>query len=224
MVCIDDSAWFLKAWLCFLRFPFLVIFRAFSWDFRGKFWGPFFEGFLLDVTYEDLVPLCLVILIQQTLLNVFNLYVFGGLHGKVFLRVDFRFLLIEWSLGAELLAKCSPRGAPTIPKVSLWSVERIGRSIAWSFQFFPRAVFFPTVQAKIGLTGFSNRSDRFRSVGCWEGFLSKEVSVALWLLLFRGGKALEVFWVSGEFWGVSGQNRSDQFVKPVWPVSLSVWD
>jgi hypothetical protein len=45
--------------------------------------------------------------------------------------------------------------------------------------------------------------------------LSKEVSVALWLLLFRGGKALEVFWVSGEFWGVSGQNRSDQFVKPV---------
>jgi hypothetical protein len=24
-----------------------------------------------------------------------NLYVFGGLHGKVFLRVDFRFLLIE---------------------------------------------------------------------------------------------------------------------------------
>jgi hypothetical protein len=29
--------------------------------------------------------------------------------------------------------------------------------------------------------------------------LSKEVSIAIWLLLFRGGKALEVFWVSGEF-------------------------
>jgi hypothetical protein len=29
--------------------------------------------------------------------------------------------------------------------------------------------------------------------------LSKEVSVALWLLLFRCGKALEVFWVFGEF-------------------------
>jgi hypothetical protein len=26
-----------------------------------KFWGRFFEGFLLDVPYEDLVPLCLVI-------------------------------------------------------------------------------------------------------------------------------------------------------------------
>jgi hypothetical protein len=33
----------------------------------GKFWGRFFEGFLLDVTHEDHVPLLLVILIQQTL-------------------------------------------------------------------------------------------------------------------------------------------------------------
>jgi hypothetical protein len=45
--------------------------------------------------------------------------VFGGFHGKVLLRVDFRFLLIEWILGTELLAKGSPRGTPTITKVSL---------------------------------------------------------------------------------------------------------
>jgi hypothetical protein len=31
----------------------------------------------------------------------------------------------------------------------------MGRSISWSFEFFPRAVFFPTVQAKTGLTGFA---------------------------------------------------------------------
>ena len=61
----------------------------------GKFWGRFFEGFLLDVTYEDCVPLCLVILLQQTLRNGFDLVVFGGIHGKVLLRVDFLFLLIE---------------------------------------------------------------------------------------------------------------------------------
>jgi hypothetical protein len=85
----------------------------------GKFWGRFFEEFLLDVTYENLVPLFLVILIQQTLRNDFDLGVFGGFHGKVFLRVDFRFLLIEWVLGTKLLAKGSPRGTPTIPKVSL---------------------------------------------------------------------------------------------------------
>jgi hypothetical protein len=59
------------------------------------------------------VPLCLVILLKQSLRNDFNLGVFGGFHGKVFLRVDFRFLLIEWVLGTELLAKGSPRGTLT---------------------------------------------------------------------------------------------------------------
>jgi hypothetical protein len=34
----------------------------------------------------------------------------------VLLRVDFQFLLIEWVLGTELLAKGSPRGTPSIPK------------------------------------------------------------------------------------------------------------
>jgi hypothetical protein len=80
-------------------------------------------------------------------------------------------------------------------------------------------VFFLTVQAKIGLTGFPNRSDRFRPVGCQEVFLDKGVPVVLWLHLFKGGKALEVFWGSGKFWGVSGQNRPDQFAKPVRSVS-----
>jgi hypothetical protein len=48
MVCIDDSAWFLKAWLCLSHFSFLVIFGAFSWWFScggfetflfGIWWG-----------------------------------------------------------------------------------------------------------------------------------------------------------------------------------------
>jgi hypothetical protein len=84
-------------------------------------------------------------------------------------------------------------------------VERIGRLIGGSVEFFLRAVFFPTVQAKTGLTGFPNQSDRFRLVGCREGVLSTEVSVALWLLLFRCGKSLEVFWVLGEFLDKVGQ-------------------
>jgi hypothetical protein len=69
---------------------------------------------LLDVTYEDVVPFCLVILIQQALRNVFDLDVFGGFHGKVFLRFDFRFLLIEWVLGTELLARI----ADEVPQLS----------------------------------------------------------------------------------------------------------
>jgi hypothetical protein len=36
MVCIDDSAWLLKACLCSSRFSFLVIFEAFSWIFHGE--------------------------------------------------------------------------------------------------------------------------------------------------------------------------------------------
>jgi hypothetical protein len=65
------------------------------------------------------VPLFLVVLLQQTLRNGFDLGVFGGFHGKVFLRVDFRFFLIEWVLNTELLAKGIPRGTLAIPKVSL---------------------------------------------------------------------------------------------------------
>jgi hypothetical protein len=79
-------------------------------------------------------------------------------------------------------------------------------------------MFFPTVKAKIGLTGFPNRSDRFCPVGCREGFLSKGVSIVPCLLLFRCGKALEMFWVPrsfGEFLdkiGLTGlSNRSDRF-------------
>jgi hypothetical protein len=129
-------------------FPFWWFLEPFLGISVGKFWGRFFEGFLLDVTYVDLVPLFLVILLEQTLWNGFNLGVFGVFLGKVFSRVDIQFLLIEWVLGNELLAKGSPRGTPAIPKVSLGSMERIGRSIGWSVKFFPQTVFFLTVQAK----------------------------------------------------------------------------
>jgi hypothetical protein len=65
-------------------------------------------------------------------------------------------------------------------------------------------VFFPNVQAKTGLTGFPNRSDWFRPVGCREEFLSKEVPVVLWLFLFKGGEVLEAGFLSegflGSFW------------------------
>jgi hypothetical protein len=52
-------------------------------------------------------------------------------------------------------------------------------------EFFPWAVFFPTVQAKTGLTGFPNQFDRFRPVGCREGFLSKE-TMASFVQMWKG--------------------------------------
>jgi hypothetical protein len=83
-------------------------------------------------------------------------------------------------------------------------VERIGRSAAWSFEFFLQDVFFPTAQVKTGLTGFPNRSNRFSPVGCREEFLSEQVSVVLWLFLSKGGEVLEAGFLSegflGSFW------------------------
>jgi hypothetical protein len=69
--------------------------------------------------------------------------------------------------------------------------------------FFTRAVFFPTVQAKTGLTGFPNWSNRFRPVGCREGFLNKEVSVALWLFCSGVEWLLRCFGSLGSFWSKS---------------------
>jgi hypothetical protein len=76
------------------------------------------------------VPLFLAILIQQTLQNGFDLSDFDGFHGKVFLKVDFRFLLIEWVLGTELLAKGIPCGAATIQSLTLihatnWEIDHL---------------------------------------------------------------------------------------------------
>jgi hypothetical protein len=95
--------------------------------------------------------------------------------------------------------------------VSLWSVERIGRSIARSFEFFPWAMFFQTVQAKsvwpvsqTSLTGLS-------LVGCRKEFFSEKFFVVLWLFLFRGGVVFEEGFLS------------EGFLKPVWPVSPACW-
>jgi hypothetical protein len=48
-----------------LLFPPLVIFEALSCDFRGGVLRVISWGFLLGVTYEDLVPLWLVTLLQE---------------------------------------------------------------------------------------------------------------------------------------------------------------
>jgi hypothetical protein len=62
MVCIDDSVWFL---VLSLLFSILVIFGALSCDFLGGVLRVLYWRFLLGVTYEDLVPLWLVILPQE---------------------------------------------------------------------------------------------------------------------------------------------------------------
>jgi hypothetical protein len=53
MVCIDGSALFLKVEKWFSRPFFVLIFRALCW----RSFEDVFLGFLVGVTYEDLVPL-----------------------------------------------------------------------------------------------------------------------------------------------------------------------
>jgi hypothetical protein len=104
--------------------------------------------------------------------KAFDLVVFDGVLGEVVSEVDFRFLLIWWVLGLELLAKGSPWGTPTIPKVSFESLKRIGISFEVNFEFFPQVEFFPTAQAKpawpvswIGLTGLVTSAFSRRVLG-----------------------------------------------------------
>jgi hypothetical protein len=145
------------------------------------------------------------------------------------------FLLIEWVLGTELLAKGSPRGTPSIPKVSLWSVEQIGRSIARSFEFFPRAMCFSTVQAKlvwpvsqVGLSGLAlwDVVKSFwarKSLSCYGCSCSEEERFLRQVFSWKG------FWGVLDRTGLTGLlNRSDRFPLPierlspteaVWPVS-----
>jgi hypothetical protein len=57
MVCIDDSAWFLKACLSSSRFSFLVIFGAFSWRFSQSDFEAFSLGFVGGYMHEPFVVL-----------------------------------------------------------------------------------------------------------------------------------------------------------------------
>jgi hypothetical protein len=114
-----------------------------------------------------------------------------GRHHRAFLGVFKQMMVGVFGPGMEkMFSQVSPQGY----------CAEIGES--------PRAVFFPTVQTKIGLTGFPNWSDRFRPVGCRERSLNKEVFADPWLRLFRCEKGFDVLGVFGVF---SGQNRSDRF-------------
>jgi hypothetical protein len=87
--------------------------------YLGVFSGPCSWGFDGGNSCEPFVVLLPYIPLPNPRVKRLDFGVFGVLGLEVSLRVDFRFLLIEWVLGTELLAKSSPRGTPTIPKVSL---------------------------------------------------------------------------------------------------------
>jgi hypothetical protein len=168
--------------------------------FLGVFSGPCSWGFDGGNSCEPFAVLLPLIPLSNPQVKGLDCGVFGVLGLEVFLRVDFWFILIEWVLGTELLAKGSPQCTPTIPKVSLWSVERIGWSIGGRVEFFPRAVFFPTIQAKTGLTGFT----------LWaveKGFRARKSLLRYGFFCLDVERLLRCFGFLGSFW-----------TKSVWPV------
>jgi hypothetical protein len=78
LVCIEDLACFLKAFVVSPILLFFVIFGSFSWEFRCRVLEVFFAVFSMGVTHEDLVPLFLVTLPLQTHGMLSDLVVFGG--------------------------------------------------------------------------------------------------------------------------------------------------
>jgi hypothetical protein len=140
MVCIDDSAWFLKACLSSSRFFFLVIFGAFSWWFSWRD----FEAVLLGICWGvyawtirgsfpfDSPP--------KSVRKGAQFWVFVVLGFGVFLAEILRFLLIQRVLVDHNLAMECPWGVPTVPKVLFGSVERIG---SWIWRSWPAGVVQP---------------------------------------------------------------------------------
>jgi hypothetical protein len=87
--------------------------------FLRVFSGPCSSGFDGGNSCEPFVVLLPLIPLPNLQVKGLDFGGFGIVGLEVPSRVDFRFLLIEWVLGTELLAKGSPRGTLTIPKVSL---------------------------------------------------------------------------------------------------------
>jgi hypothetical protein len=140
--------------------PYLVILLA-------EFWGRFLVGFLLGVTYEDLVPLWLMTFPQEPPWIGLDLVVFRVARVHDIEGLNPRFTLIVGVLVWFLWGRGSPGGNLAIPEVLPQSVGWIGRSGDGKLRVYPRPVF------RVGRSnrhrGRSNRprSPRSKFWFCW---------------------------------------------------------
>jgi hypothetical protein len=151
--CIDDSAWFLKAWMCCSRSFFLVIFGALSWRFFWKISRPFSWAFVGGCMHEPFMVLFPLILLPNPWERGLDFGVFVGLGFVVFLVEILRFLLIQRVLVDHNLATECPWGIPTIPKVLFEIVERIRRSGVGFGGVDPWVLFISSCPGVTGLPG-----------------------------------------------------------------------
>jgi hypothetical protein len=170
--CIDDSVWFLKAWLCCSCSFFLVIFEAFSWWFSWSDFEAFLFAIRWGMLHEPFVVLFPLIPLTNMWAKGLNFGVFDVLGLVEFLEGFLWFLLIEQVLMDHNLVIECPWGVPTIPKVLFGSVERIGRSRVGFGGVDPRVLSTPSCPVYTGLTGALDRSNRCEP---FVGFASSEL-------------------------------------------------
>jgi hypothetical protein len=144
--CIDDSVWFLKAWMCCSRLFFLVIFGALSWRFSWSDFGTFLFGicwgmyaWILRGSFPfDSPPKSVS---KGARFRGFRcLRVRGVLGGISSIPLNLA------SIGGQKLGYGVPWGVPTIPKVLRKSVERFGRSGVGFGGVDPLVLFIPRAQ------------------------------------------------------------------------------
>jgi hypothetical protein len=145
MVCIDDSAWSLKTLCCLSRPPFWWFSEHFVVIFVAEFWGRFLAGFLLGVTYEDLVPLWLVTFPQEPPWIGLDLVVFRVARVLDLEGLNPRFPLIASVSGRFLWGIGCQGGNPATPDVSLQSVGWCRRLGNGKLRVNPRPGFLGAV-------------------------------------------------------------------------------
>jgi hypothetical protein len=160
MVCIYDSVWFLKACLSSSRFPFLVIFGAFSWRFSQSIFEVFLFGIFGWYMHEPFMVLFPLIPLPKSWEKGLNFGVIVVLGFAVFLAEILRFLSIQQVLVDHNLAMECPWGVPTTPKVLCESVEWIGKSGVSFGGVDQWVLFIPSCPGVTGLTGARDRSDQ----------------------------------------------------------------
>jgi hypothetical protein len=157
--CIDDSAWFLEAWMCCSRSFFLVIFRALSWLFSWSDFGTFLLSIWWGVYAWTLGgsypfdPPPKSVSKGAWFWGFWCSRVRGVLGGISLMPIDLASFGGQ-SLGFGLPMRCSyyPHSLAQIRG----AIREIG---SWIWGSWPAGAVHPESSGHTGLTGASHRSD-----------------------------------------------------------------
>jgi hypothetical protein len=209
LVCIDDSARFLKAWMCLSRFSFLVIFRAISWWFS---WSDF-EAFLFGIwwgmyawTLRGSFPFDYP---PKSMSKGARFWDFLGCRVRGVLGGISSIPLDLSSFGGPNLGYGVPMRCSYYPKSLAQIRGAIPEIGSWIWGCWPAGAVHPKSSGHTGLTSSSHRSNRCRlSVEFCSGEHLGEFPIVLCYCCFE----FDSFWSSGGQVCVLGLR-----VRSVWP-------